>query len=250
MRELLIIKTGTTLAPIKAQFGDFERWFAMALGELLPLRVIDVCKGETLPRSSECAGLVVTGSPAMVSHREEWSEQTAVWLRQAFSQQMPMLGVCYGHQLLAHALGATVGPNPSGRHMGTVSVTLTEAGDDDPLTAALRDDSRVQVTHAERVLQPPPGAVILAQVAADPYHALRFGPLAWGVQFHPEFTPPIMRAYIEARRQPLTAEGMDADALAAAVTETPCAIPLMRRFVRLCFSIQAGRAEQAMNAWV
>lgn len=71
-----------------------------------------------------------SGSSAMISHREAWNERTADWLRDAAACATPVLGICYGHQLLAHALGGRVGPNPHRREIGTVLLRLaSEAGD-------------------------------------------------------------------------------------------------------------------------
>src|SRR3546814_4405831 len=85
----------------------------------------------------------------MVTERRDWSEATAAWLREAAHAGVPVFGICYGHQLLAHALGGEVGDNPNGRKMGTVAVDLLPAAADDPLFAGLPDRFLAQATRSE-----------------------------------------------------------------------------------------------------
>ncbi|MBS0431987.1 MAG: gamma-glutamyl-gamma-aminobutyrate hydrolase family protein, partial [Proteobacteria bacterium] len=119
-KPLLIIQTGEAPQPILDKFGGFAQWFRVSM-RLRPgqARTVRVDAGGKLPKSNEIAGAVITGSGAMVTDRERWSEDTAAWLRNAMDAQLPLFGVCYGHQLLAHALGGTVGWLPAGREIGT-----------------------------------------------------------------------------------------------------------------------------------
>lgn len=235
MGELaVVLKAGTTLAELRARRGDYEDWIVAGLG--VPrgrVRVVAVHEGAALPAPGAPAAVVVTGSPAMVSEREPWSEQAAAWLRDAAHAGTPLLGICYGHQLLAHALGGRVGANPRGREMGTVEVALRPEARADPLLGALGSPLLVQVTHLESVLELPPGARLLASSAADPHQAFAWGECVWGVQFHPEFDAEVMRAYLEARRPLLRAEGIDPEPLERGVSESPHGERLLRRFARL-----------------
>lgn len=234
---ILIIKTGSATPLARQRFGDFDRWFMRVLGPLgFSGQVVSPAAGEPLPEGEALdamAGVIVTGSAAMVSHRLDWSEQTAAWLaRVAARDHLPMLGVCYGHQLIAHALGGRVGPNPNGLKMGTA--VLEDVVQDDALMSAVEEGSQVQITHFESVLEVPPGARRLARTGGDPNHALHFGGRCWGVQFHPEFDAAIMRSYIEARAEQLESEGFDPDGLLAGVTETPAGTAVLQRFASIC----------------
>jgi len=191
--------------------------------------VVSVYLDEVLPDPGEVAGVVVTGSAAMVSEREPWSERAAGWLAGAVEADVPTLGICYGHQLLAHALGGEVGRNPRGREIGTVDVEL-DAGSSDPLLGAGPPVVRVQASHVESVLALPTGAERIGANAADPNHAFRFGRRTWGVQFHPEFDDDIMRRYIVGRRPQLVEEGIDAEALMDATADPGHGREILSRF--------------------
>lgn len=228
----LILQTGHPTATMR-RHGGFAHWIRVGAGLARDeVVVVDVEHGEALPTGDGFAGVMVTGSAAMVTDRLDWSERSADWLREAAHAGLPLLGICYGHQLLAHALGGEVGDSPNGREMGTVAVDLTAAAASDPLFAGLPDPLIVQATHLQSVLRSPPGAVVLAGNAHDACHALRWGESAWGVQFHPEFSALHMRGYIRARSDALANEGRSARALLAGVTATPDGRRVLRRFVR------------------
>ena len=234
MRPLLIVKSGRTLPELARRRGDYEDWISAGMGlDPARLRIAHVYENAPLPEPDAFAGVVVTGSSAMVSHREPWSERTADWLAGAVRAGTPVLGICYGHQLLAHGLGGRVGQNPRGREIGTVEVTLSGAARGDPLFEQLPGRLRVQATHVEAVLELPLGARLLASNDGDPHQAFAVGDSAWGVQFHPEFDADVVRAYLTARRDLLLAEGLDPESLRRAASDSPHGAALLRRFARL-----------------
>jgi GMP synthase (glutamine-hydrolysing) len=229
LKTIVLIKTGGTITNIKHRHDDFEDWFAKYMGVPDFLQV-DVFRQEALPDADNLAGIVITGSAAMVSEREDWSERTATWLKRAVQKGIPVLGVCYGHQLLAHALGGRVGSNPQGRQIGTVNAELINSGPNDPLLGHLPQSFAVQTSHLEVVLELPPGAKRLATSPLDGNFAIRYTEKAWGVQFHPEFSAPVMSEYINYRAENLRLEGLDPDKLLRKVTDTQEARSVLRKF--------------------
>lgn len=233
-RPLVIVKLGDTFDALRETHGDFEHWIADGLAsDTLPIAVIDPRRGDTLPDPAAIAGAVLTGSHAMVSHREDWSEHTAGWLARAVAQGTPVLGICYGHQLLAHALGGEAGDHPRGPEIGTVSVVLEEAAATDPLLGDLPARFAAHAVHWQSALRLPEGAVRLAGSAHDPVHAFRVGDSAWGVQFHPEFDAHAMRDYIDRLAGPLKTAGLDPEALRERVQATGDSAQLLGRFARI-----------------
>lgn len=231
---LLVLKMGSTLPALKSRRGDFEEWIIAGMG--LPrheVRVIDVPAGEALPEADRHSGVVVTGSHSMVTERKDWSERTAGWLRESVLAGVPVLGICYGHQLLAHALGGEVADNPEGREFGTVEVDMEQDAREDELLGCLPRRVRVHVGHTQSVLRLPLGAVRLASNPRDQNQAARFGRAAWGVQFHPEFDSEIVREYITAFEGVLREEGQDVRSLRSGAGETPHGGTILRRFARL-----------------
>lgn len=233
MKPVLIIRTGRAPEPIRARHGDFPHWFRLGAG-LHPrqLRIVDVAVGEALPPPREVAGAIITGSAAMVTAREAWSERTAGWIRDAMDAELPLFGVCYGHQLMAHALGGCVDYLPGGREIGTQTIELSPLAARDPLAVALSTSFRAHTTHEQSVIEPPEGAAVLARSARDPHQLLRYGPHAVSAQFHPEFNAEVMRAYIRRKHADLQREGADPQEIFGAVAATPVARRLLRQFSR------------------
>lgn len=238
MYPLVLIQTGEAPDALRTRFGGFADWFRDAMRlQAAQMRIVRVDAGEALPEPAKIAGAVITGSAAMVTESADWSEHTAGWIRDAMKAETPLFGVCYGHQLMAHALGGTVGWLPAGREIGTESMTRLSP-DDAPGLRELPALFPAQTTHRQSVLEPPRGAEVLARSQRDPHQLLRYAPNALSSQFHPEFTPDFMRAYIEVRADTLREEGVDPDALLAAVSETEAARLLLEHFAHAALNRQ------------
>lgn len=169
----------------------------------------------------------------MVSERADWSERTAEWLTRAVDTGLPVLGVCYGHQLLAHALGGRVGRNPAGRQIGTVIAQRLASSANDPLLGHLPTAFAAQTSHLEVVLELPPGAERLAHSPLDDNFAIRFSESTWGVQFHPEFSRPVMAEYIHYRSDVLRQEGLSPEQLTQNTADSGDAGTVLAVFSRL-----------------
>ena len=239
VKKILILKLGSTFADLAGRCGDFENWIMNRSG-LAPacFQVLNATTGRALPDPADYLGVILTGSHDMVTDRRPWSEAIAAWIPTVMQRRVPLLGICYGHQLIAHALGGRVGDNPNGMEMGAVRICLAEESGRHFIFKDLPGELMVIACHTQSVLDLPPGAVRLASSAWDPYHAFAVGKTVWGVQFHPEFDARIMETYIHETAEALIRQGQHPDELirelgalshaGSAVLERFCTFALQR----------------------
>jgi GMP synthase (glutamine-hydrolysing) len=194
MKQVLIVRAGRAPAAVRERLGDFGDWFAEGLG---PRAHVALADPGALPDPAGWDGILVTGSLDSVTARAPWMEALGSWLLGA-ARRRPVLGVCFGHQLLGSALGGRVERHAAGPEAGTVEIELTAAGRRDPLFAGLPERLPVQECHEDHVSAPPPGAVALAASAHTPLQSFAHGPLLRAVQFHPEFNTARLRALLES----------------------------------------------------
>jgi GMP synthase (glutamine-hydrolysing) len=239
MKPLLIIKMGQTMPHLAKHRGDFEDWIVLPLKDQdLNIAIVSPYTGEPLPRPEHFSGIIITGSHSMVTAKETWSEQTAAWIPQVMASGVPLLGICYGHQLLANALGGVVGSSPIGIEIGTVNVKLNGDSAKDPLLKNSPTAFKAHASHSQSVIQLPPDAVLLASSKNEPNHAFSIGPHAWGLQFHPEFDADIMRTYIHEFAGLMETHGQDPQKAADAVVETPQSRSLLQRFAKIAMAYE------------
>ncbi|OEU61679.1 MAG: hypothetical protein BA870_04440 [Desulfuromonadales bacterium C00003094] len=233
-QQITIIEAGRTFAALAEDRGDFTDWVGAGLAvKCGGLKVVAAFAGEALPSAETVTALVITGSHAMVTERQEWNETFSGWLARVVTLGVPVLGICFGHQLLAQALGGTVGDHPGGGEFGTVTVQLTDNACSDPLFGGLPNMFSAQLFHRQSVLHLPPGAQVLATSPQEPHQVVRFAERVWGVQFHPEFDEEIMADYLTFSREQLIEYGFDPAALQQGVRITPVAQALLQRFSQL-----------------
>jgi GMP synthase (glutamine-hydrolysing) len=217
-----IVKPGSTFAEMIVRHGDYDAWFARALGDGVDCRVYEAAAGE-LPDPDAADGWIVTGARGSVAAPEPWTAPLLDWIRTVARRESPLLGVCYGHQAICEALGGRVERHPGGWELGTTEVELTRAGRRDPLFAGFPRRFHVQTTHEDYAALLPPDATLLAVNSHTEVQAIALGATVRGVQFHPEVDEEIARDFVARRRHLVAGDPQ--------VVEAPHAARVLANFV-------------------
>ncbi|MGB3750458.1 MAG: glutamine amidotransferase [Arcobacteraceae bacterium] len=214
MKYIYIIKTGETFQSIEKKHGDFDQWIIDFLGRTNKnIKVISVLENEKLPSLKSALGFIITGSHAMVSQELPWSVKLEKYIQKISIKEVPLLGICYGHQLIAKALGGKSGFNRKGKEIGKVKINIAKRSRTDPLFQNFPKKFNAFETHYQSVLKLPSDAIILASNFKDKHQAVRYSKNIWGVQFHPEFNKTVMNKYIQNQEKNLIKLGFNIETL-------------------------------------
>ncbi len=245
--RIIVLRTGQAVSRVHAHCGPFYRLFQRCLNDgetnadkRVAVDELDItCRraDDEMPQLSRYHAAIMTGSPSYVGDAEPWMRWGVKLIKKLVDEDLPLLAVCFGHQLMGLAYGADVGKNPRGREMGTVDVSLTNHAVvvDDPLWSTMPRSFQAQCTHRDVIRSPGEHLVVLGKAPHDGNHVVKAGRRQWGVQFHPEFDDDTMRLYLQVRREVLDQElGAQAcDSRIANVTVTSQAATLLRRFASI-----------------
>lgn len=225
MKRILIVKCGTTNPVVLARSGDYDRWFTRSMGgDPGRFRIVEAERGEPVPDFDEFSGVILTGSPCSVTAPEPWMEGVMERLRA--SERAPVLGVCFGHQLMARAFGGRVEKNPAGEELGSARIELTEH----PLFDGIPREATFASLHEDHVAELPPGARVLARNAHTPVQAFAIGERILAVQFHPEADAEILRGKIKYQ----VADLAERERRQNEVREAPDGPRVLANFERMC----------------
>lgn len=238
-KPILILQTGDAPADVIAANGNYDTMFMQATGlDAQQVSIVHLPDGARPDAPEAYCGVLITGSAAMVTERLAWSESAAAWLRGAMAAGIPIFGVCYGHQLLAHALGGEVDYLADGMELGTQAIELLPAAANDPLSTRLPERFPAHLIHSQTVVTPPRGATVLARSARDPHQILRYRHNVVTTQFHPEFSAAVMHGFLSGMTAAEPERGPELAQIGCAISATPDSEALMAAFVRQC--LRAG----------
>lgn len=191
-----LLETGQPPGDLLERFGGYGAMFQALLGPGYVYRTYDVQQGVLPEHPAENDAYVVTGSSAGVYDPLPWIEPLKAFLRQA-KGETPLVGVCFGHQIMAEAFGGKVVKSDKGWGVGLHAYAVSDSA---PWMDGV-DAVAVPASHQDQVVELPPGARVLAGSAFTPYGILSYDDArAISMQFHPEFDPVYAMALIEARR--------------------------------------------------
>jgi GMP synthase-like glutamine amidotransferase len=191
--KLAILETGRPPGDLADEFGDYPAMFVALLGSEFEVESFDVETGE-LPHPDAHEAYLITGSPAGVYDPFPWIEPLRRFISSAKSSKM--VGVCFGHQIMAEALGGHVEKSDKGWGAGLHRYTIVRSAPwiDTAGTIA------IPASHQDQVVVQPPGTEVVAASDFTPFAALAWTDRpAISFQFHPEFLPAFAKALIEKR---------------------------------------------------
>jgi GMP synthase (glutamine-hydrolysing) len=227
-----------------ARLGEWLRAAGMELDER------HVATGDELPAGLDgYDGLVVLGGPQSALDSPEQSPELVgvrELLRQAVAADVPTLGVCLGAQLLAQAGGGRTRRGSEGPEVGARLVAKRDAADADPLFAPLPLSPDVIEWHHDEISELPAGATLLASSPVYAHQAFRVGRAVYGLQFHIETTPQMVRAWAERDAEGIASTPFDVETIclraeAAHPDLEEIWAPFAARFADLVRAAAAGR---------
>ena len=194
--KLAILETGRPPSKLVEQFGDYPFMFERMLGPGYDIDRFDVATGKFPDNPAAHDAYLITGSPAGVYDPLPWIEPLKQFLRQAKDRKM--VGICFGHQVMAEAFGGRVEKSDRGWGIGLqrYGIDRVEPWMDDIASIS------VPASHQDQVVEQPPNTELVASSDFTPVAALAWTDRpAISVQFHPEFEPDYAKALIAGRRE-------------------------------------------------
>ena len=194
--KVAILETGRPPADLASRFGDYPAMFRRLIGPRFDIAVYHVERGVLPEQPADHDAYLITGSPAGVYDDLAWIEPLKAFLLSARGEAK-LVGICFGHQIMAEAFGGRVEKSERGWGIGLQTYGVTEVAPwMDPVATIA-----IPVSHQDQIVAQPPASRILAASAFTPFGMLAYDDQpAISMQFHPEFEPDYTRALIDGRR--------------------------------------------------
>ena len=184
--------------------GDYPELFATLLGECeIELARYDLDLDRFPASADECDGWLLSPSRCSVSDGHPWIASAEDLVRELIARELPYVGICFGHQLAAQALGARVQRAEDGWQVGVHDYEIVETR---PWMVPMQSTVSLIASHEDQVMEIPDGAELLARSAGCEIAGLTFGERAWTLQPHPEFVPELADHLLAQRAELIGAE--------------------------------------------
>jgi len=196
MKHILILSCGPGLADVRNDYGHDIEWIQRGVDSLeFKFSSMDAYKGE-IPNYDDGDAWIISGSSASVYDDLDWIVELERTIKCALEVEKPLLGICFGHQLIAQTMGGKVNKNSKGWELGSYPMrNILEH----PLFHNIDTADYFYNSHQDVVTELPDGFIALAENEMG-NQAFHYGKWIYGVQFHPEFTHKIMNKYVEVRK--------------------------------------------------
>jgi GMP synthase-like glutamine amidotransferase len=196
--DLGILETGMPPADLKDRFGSYGDMFRQLLGSDYRYTCYDVRAGQFPDVIDRHDAYLITGSASGVYDGDPWIAELKQFI-QKLSGRVPLVGICFGHQIMAEAFGGHVTKSPKGWGAGLHRYDIERRAD--WMSSDGEPSLSIPVSHQDQIIDLPPDAVVLAASEFTPYAVLEY-PQRRAISFqgHPEFSPAYATALIDLRR--------------------------------------------------
>lgn len=189
--------------------GDYSDMFTAMLRSHAPevaLDIYDVQKGDYPPDLDTCDGYVCNGSAASVYDDETWIRHLEAFVRRLYREKRKLVGICFGQQVMAQALGGRVTQSDQGWGVGVKTADVVRRR---PWMNPAADSFRLLVSHQDQIVELPAGGEVLAENAHCPISMFQAGESFLGIQGHPDFTKEYARALMYMRQESIGKECLE-----------------------------------------
>jgi GMP synthase-like glutamine amidotransferase len=207
--KLGLLQCDDVTEALRPQFGTYPDMFSRLLLGIAPdiqLITYNALNGELPQNINECDGYITTGSQFSVNDNDHWIEELQNFISRLAQHNKKFVGICFGHQLLAKALGGKVEKSERGWGIG---VSFNRIQRQKPWMHPSQGSLDLLVSHQDQVIDLPHGVEVLASSHFCPNYMLQYGDHMISIQGHPEFSKEYVNALIERRRDLIPAERVE-----------------------------------------
>ena len=198
--NIVIVSNGPGLESIVSKFGHSSEWIPSLINDSsINYKILKSYENETC-NIKDYDAFIITGSKYSVYDNLDWINNLKEFINSIIFQDKLILGICFGHQILAECLGCRVGHNELGWELGSYNINLTKEGLVHPLFQDISDKDIVYESHQDIISSMPDEVIELAHTKKS-NQAFCYGNNTFGVQFHPEFTYDVTRALMDIRSE-------------------------------------------------
>ncbi|MFT7246085.1 MAG: GMP synthase-like glutamine amidotransferase [Candidatus Azotimanducaceae bacterium] len=235
-----ILKADSVRPEFQSEFGDYPDMFIKLLTEAATMPVsfetYDVEAGQYTAHIDDCDGYLITGSRRSVYEDEPWILELGKYVVRLHEARTPLVGICFGHQMIALVLGGNTEPAEAGWGVG---VHKSRVLGQEPFMDPPQEELQLIVSHKDQVNHLPAGAELLATSEFCPNSMFRIGNHILAFQGHPEFVKGYSEALISMRHEMLgetvTSQGLTS-------LEEPTNSPVMARWILNFIELSASAA--------